>query len=90
MAWSSVGDIAGDGEDLAILRPGRTADDESQSCLTASLSGEGGLPPRERKIRKVLKADEATHIDEMVESPEADHPPPKFASHGSSWNWQAR
>jgi hypothetical protein len=30
--------------------------------------GETELPPHEKKILKTLKADEATHIDEIVES----------------------
>lgn len=46
--------------------------DESQSGQTASLFGESDLPPHERKILKLLKADEATHIDEIVEGLEAD------------------
>jgi DNA processing protein len=41
--------------------------DESQSGRTASLFGETELPPHERKILKLLKADEATQIDEIVE-----------------------
>ena len=41
--------------------------DESQTCKTASLFGESELPSHERKILKLLKADEATHIDEIVE-----------------------
>jgi predicted Rossmann fold nucleotide-binding protein DprA/Smf involved in DNA uptake len=35
-------------------------------------SGESELPPHERKILKLLKADEATHIDEIVELLELD------------------
>jgi DNA processing protein len=46
--------------------------DESQPGEAASLFGETELPPHERKILKILKADEATHIDEIVESLEAD------------------
>jgi DNA processing protein len=46
--------------------------DESQTCKTASLFGESELPPHERKILKLLKADEATHIDEIVELLELD------------------
>ena len=46
--------------------------DESQAGEAASLFGETELPPHERKILKILKADEATHIDEIVESLEAD------------------
>ena len=41
--------------------------DESQAGKTASLFGESELPPHERQILKLLKADEATHIDEIVE-----------------------
>ena len=41
--------------------------DESQTGKTASLFGESELPPHERKILKLLKADEAVHIDEIVE-----------------------
>src|SRR5208282_5743877 len=46
--------------------------DESQAGKTASLFGESELPPHERKILKLLKADEATHIDEIVELLEVD------------------
>jgi DNA processing protein len=48
------------------------AGDESQAGETASLFGESELPPHERKILKLLKADEATHIDEIVELLELD------------------
>jgi DNA processing protein len=41
---------------------------ESQAVGTASLFGEEGeLAPHEKKIFALLKADEATHIDEIVE-----------------------
>jgi DNA processing protein len=46
--------------------------DESQAGKTASLFGESELPPHERQILKLLKADEATHIDEIVELLELD------------------
>jgi DNA processing protein len=46
--------------------------DESPTGQTASLFGESELPPHERKILKLLKADEATHIDEIVEGLEAE------------------
>ncbi len=46
--------------------------DESQASPTASLFGESELPPHERKILRLLKADEATHIDEIVELLELD------------------
>ena len=41
---------------------------ESQAPGTASLFGEEGeLAPHEKKIFALLKADEATHIDQIVE-----------------------
>jgi DNA processing protein len=40
---------------------------ESQVGQTASLFGEAELSPHEKKIFALLKADEATHIDEIVE-----------------------
>ena len=47
--------------------------DESQTSGTASLFGEEGeLSPHEKKIFAILKADEATHIDEIVERLEPD------------------
>jgi len=41
--------------------------DESPAGQTASLFQENELPPHEQKIFALLKADEATHIDEIVE-----------------------
>jgi DNA processing protein len=35
--------------------------------VTASLFGDAELPPHERKILKLLKADEATQLDEIIE-----------------------
>jgi DNA processing protein len=43
------------------------AGNESQAGQTASLFGEGELSPHEKKIFALLKADESTHIDEIVE-----------------------
>ena len=43
------------------------AGDESQAAQTASLFGEKQLAPHEKKILALLKADESTHIDELVE-----------------------
>lgn len=40
---------------------------ESQVGQTASLFGEAQLSPHEKKIFALLKADESTHIDEIVE-----------------------
>jgi len=44
-----------------------TASPESASSSSASLFPDEGLPPHEKRILSLLKADEATHIDELVE-----------------------
>jgi DNA processing protein len=49
---------------LALTPP---ASSESGASTSASLFPDTGLPPHERKIMSLLKADEATHIDELVE-----------------------
>ena len=46
--------------------------DESPAGQTASLFEEPSLSPHEKKIYKVLKADEALHLDEIIEKLEAD------------------
>jgi DNA processing protein len=43
------------------------ASSESASGSSASLFPDEGLPPHEKRILSLLKADEATHIDELVE-----------------------
>jgi len=45
---------------------------ESQPGSSASLFPDDGLPPHERRILSLLKADEATHIDELVEKLESE------------------
>ena len=45
---------------------------ESGSGSSASLFPDEGLPPHEKKILSLLKADEATQIDEIVERLEAE------------------
>jgi DNA processing protein len=45
---------------------------ESQAGQTASLFGESELSPHEKKIFALLKADEATHLDQIVERLETD------------------
>ena len=49
---------------LALTPP---ASPESQGASSASLFPDEGLPPHEKRILSLLKADEATHIDEIVE-----------------------
>ena len=49
-----------------------SASPESSSASSASLFPEEGLPPHEKRILSLLKADEATHIDELVEKLEAE------------------
>jgi len=45
---------------------------ESSDKQSASLFPDDGLPPHEKRILSLLKADEATHIDELVEKLEAE------------------
>jgi DNA processing protein len=47
------------------LTPSRSP--ESGGVSSASLFPDEGLPPHEKRILSLLKADEATHIDELVE-----------------------
>src|SRR5438477_1022265 len=49
---------------LALTPP---ASPESSDASSASLFPNEGLPPHEKKILSLLKADESTHIDEIVE-----------------------
>jgi DNA processing protein len=49
---------------LALTPP---ASPESPSGKSASLFPDEGLPPHEKRILSLLKADESTHIDEIVE-----------------------
>ena len=44
---------------------------ESSTAPSASLFPDDGLPPHEKRILSLLKADEATHIDELVEKLES-------------------
>jgi DNA processing protein len=48
------------------------ASPESPGSSSASLFPEEGLPPHEKRILSLLKADEATHIDEIVEKLETE------------------
>ena len=54
---------------LALTPP---ASPESSSASSASLFPDEGLPPQEKRILSLLKADEARHIDELVEKLEAE------------------
>jgi DNA processing protein len=54
---------------LALTPPAPT---ESSDASSASLFPDEGLPPHEKRILSLLKADEATHIDEIVERLEND------------------
>jgi len=48
------------------------ASPESPGASSASLFPDEGLPPHEKRILGLLKADEATHIDEIVEKLERE------------------
>ena len=54
---------------LALTPP---ASLESSDASSASLFPNEGLPPHEKKILSLLKADESTHIDELVERLESE------------------
>src|SRR5271166_2693369 len=58
------------GEVKLALTPAVSA--ESGSGSSASRFPDEGLPPHEKRILSLLKADEATHIDELVERLEAE------------------
>lgn len=45
---------------------------ESQAASSASLFPDDGLPPHEKRILSLLKADESTHIDELIEKLESE------------------
>jgi len=45
---------------------------ESSGDATASLFPDDGLPPHEKRILTLLKADEATHIDQLIEKLESE------------------
>jgi DNA processing protein len=57
---------------LALTKP---ASCESQGSSAASLFPDDGLPPHEKLLLSLLKADEATHIDELVEKLESQMSP---------------
>jgi hypothetical protein len=72
---------------LTLTPPGGN---ESQAEETASLfPADPVLAPHERKIFSLLKADEATHIDEIVERLEAEMSSEIFAAL-FALDWQAR
>jgi DNA processing protein len=52
------------------VAPAKSA--ESQGPASASLFPDDGLPPHEKRILSLLKADEATHIDELIEKLESE------------------
>ncbi len=54
---------------LALTPP---SSPESSAASSASLFPDDGLPPHERRLLGLLKADEATHIDELIEKLESE------------------
>jgi DNA processing protein len=71
------------------LTPART--DESPAGETASLfPSDDPLSPHERKIFALLKADEATHIDEIVEQLEPELSSSEIFAALFEWNWRER
>ena len=66
--WEDVWEELPADVQLALTPP---PDAESQAGQTASLFEEPSLSPHEKKIYAVLKADEAMHLDEVIEKLEA-------------------
>jgi DNA processing protein len=62
--WEDVWEDLAPEVKLALTPP---PSPESASASSASLFPDEGLPPHEKRILSLLKADEATHIDELVE-----------------------
>ena len=62
--WEDVGEALPADTRLALPPPEQPA---SQTPETASLFDGSELPPDENRIFAVLRADEPTHIDELVE-----------------------
>jgi DNA processing protein len=62
--WEDVWEALPTDVRLALTPPEQPA---SSGPDTASLFGGSNLAPDERKILSVLRADESTHIDELVE-----------------------
>jgi hypothetical protein len=68
---------AGVGEDVwedlpTELRLALTPTAESSASASASLFPDEGLPPHGKRIVVLLKSDESTHIDEIVEKLETE------------------
>jgi DNA processing protein len=62
--WEDVWEDLPPDVKLALTPP---ASPESGAASSASLFPDEALPPHEKRILSLLKADEATHIDELVE-----------------------
>jgi DNA processing protein len=62
--WEDVWEALPADSRLALTPP---AQSESEAGETASLFGTAELPEHERKIFSILRADDSTHIDELVE-----------------------
>jgi DNA processing protein len=62
--WEDVWEDLPQDVRLALTPP---ASPESPGGQSASLFPEDGLPPHEKRLLSLLKADETTHIDELVE-----------------------
>ena len=71
-------------EDVRLaLTPAR---DESDVPQTASLFTDGEIRPHEKRILALLKADESTHIDDLVDRLEPELSPPKSSQHCLNWS----
>jgi DNA processing protein len=70
--WEDVWEDLPTAVRLALARP---VSAESGSHSSASLFPDEGLPPHEKRILGLLKADETTHIDAIVEQLEREMSP---------------
>jgi DNA processing protein len=65
-------------------------EDESKPAATASLFTDEPLAPHERRILRLLRADEALHIDDWWNAWSRNFPHPRSSLPCSNWSWPAR
>ena len=61
----------------------------SEVPATASLF-EGDISPHEKKVLRLLKADESSHIDELVESLEPELSSRRYSPRSLNWSWREK
>ncbi len=81
--WEDVWEDLPDRSRLTLTPP---SSPESQAGSPHLLFPDEGLPPHEKRILSLLKADEATHIDELVEKLETEMSSLESSRDCLSWN----